>query len=186
MSVIMGVISPLIEPITILGVNIRISALGMGMGFGMQNMPMPMQNPVIMPMGMQNGNPFMGMNNVGINSQEQDQEWMKGFTLGVQEVNSTSGQNNDGGLKINAIFTTTKGTKTIMLYDYGTTIDQAIQKYLERMNHLELYTTRSNKICFLFNGAQLKYGDQTKVEEYFKNNSAPKIIVNDVHELIGA
>ena len=79
-----------------------------------------------------------------------------------------------------------KGTKTIMLYDHGITIDQAIQKYLERMSRLELYTTKSNKICFLFNGAQLKYGDQTKVEDYFKHNSTPKIIVNDVHELIGA
>ena len=166
--------------------------IGMGMGFGMQNMQMPnmqMQMPNMQMQNMQMQMPMpnmqmqmqMGMNNVAANSQEEDNEWMKGFTLGVQEVNSTSEQNNSNGPKINAIFTTTKGTKTIMLYDHGTTIDEAIKKYLERMSRLELYTTKSNKICFLFNGAQLKYGDQTKVEDYFKHNSTPKITVN--HEI---
>ena len=174
---------------------------GMGMGFGMQNMPMqnmPMQNMPFqnmqmqnmqmqnMQMGMPNGTVFMGMNNVAVNNQEGDNEWMKGFTLGVQEVNSTSEPIISNGPKINAIFTTTKGVKTIMLYDYGTTVDQVIQKYLERMNRSTLYNTKSDKICFLFNGAKLKYGDQTKVEEYFKHNSTPKIIVNDVNEVIGA
>ena len=54
--------------------------MGIGMGFGMPNMPMQMQ--------MQGGNGFMGM----MNNQEQDQEWLKGFQLGVQEVNNTQEQ----------------------------------------------------------------------------------------------
>jgi len=31
----------------------------------------------------------------------------------------------------------------------------------------------------------LKFGDNTKVEKFFKNNSSPKVVVNDVFNLIG-
>ena len=148
--------------------------------FGMPNMQMNM------PMGMQGGNAFMNMNNFQMNSQVDDEEWMKGFALGVQEVNSTQEEVNDGRPKINAIFTTTKGKKTILILSHGTTIDQAIEKYLTRMGNQELYTNKSNQICFLFNGAQMKFGDQTKVENYFGINNNQNIIVNDVFNLIGA
>ena len=146
--------------------------------FGMPNMNMPM--------GMQGGNAFMNMNNFAMNSQTEDQEWLKGFALGVQEVNSSQEDVNDGLPKINAIFTTTKGKKTVLLLSHGTTIDKAIEKYLNRMGNSELYRTKSNQICFLYNGAQMKFGDQTKVENYFGINTNPNIIVNDVFNLIGA
>ena len=146
---------------------------GMGMNFGMGNMGNPM--------GMQGNNFFMG-------NQGEDQEWLKGFTLGVQEVNGVSEDNNDNDdrPKMNIIFTTTKGTKTAMVIPHGTTIDQTLEKYLKRMGNENLYREKSNRICFLFSGAQLKFGDQTKVETYFGNNSHPSIIVNDVFNLIGA
>jgi hypothetical protein len=32
----------------------------------------------------------------------------------------------------------------------------------------------------------MKFGDQTKVENYFGHNTNPNIIVNDVYNLIGA
>ena len=35
-------------------------------------------------------------------------------------------------------------------------------------------------------GSQIKFGEKAKVEVYFKNVNMPKIIVNDVHNLIGA
>ena len=141
---------------------------------------------VPMPMNIQGGNVFMGMNNMFANNQAQDEEWMKGFQLGVQEVNSYEEQSNDGGPKMNIIFRTTQGTTTNMIYPYGTTIDQALQKYLDRVGRVDLYNDKSKLICFLFNGSQLKFGDQTKVEAYFRNITGPKIVVNDVHNLIGA
>ena len=150
---------------------------GMGMNFGMPNMQMQM--------GMQGGNAFMGMNNFAGNNQTEDEEWMKGFTLGVQEVNSTS-EEDDGRPKMNIVFTTTKGKKTNMIYSTDTTVDQALGKYLKRMGNEKLYQDKSNQICFLYNGSQMKFGDQRTVENFFGINKNPNIIVNDVFNLIGA
>ena len=149
-----------------------------GMGFGMGNMPIPMV--------MQGGNQFMGLNNNIANTQNQNEEWLKGFQLGVNEVVGTPDANDAPGPKLNAIYTTTKGTKTTMVYPHGTTIDKALEEYLKRMGSHDLYLQKSNKICFLFQGSQMKFGDQRTVEQFFGFNTAPKIIVNDVHSLIGA
>ena len=142
--------------------------MGMGMGFGMG---------MGMGMGMQ-GNQFM-------NNSEADQEWLKGFQMAVDEVKSD--MNNDDGLpKTNVIFRTTQGTTTNMVYPHGTIMDKALEKYLSRVGRPDLYRDKSNQICFLYNGSQIKFGEKAKVEIYFKNVNMPKIIVNDVHNLIGA
>ena len=63
--------------------------MGMGMGFGMPNM---MQMPVM-------NNQLMNM--------DADEEWMKGFKMGVEEVNSSGAQDEDAnkpGPKLNVIF----------------------------------------------------------------------------------
>ena len=138
-----------------------------------------------MPMGPQGGNMFMGINNMMANSQVEDQEWLKGFTLGVQEV-AGSQEEDDGSPKMNCIFTTTKGKKTNVILSLNLTIDQALEKYLKKVGNDDLYTQKSNKICFLFNGVALKFGDQRKVSDFFGMNKNPNIIVNDVFNLIGA
>ena len=141
-----------------------------GMGVPM-NMNMNMQG---MPQGM----------NMAMMDNE---EWLKGFQMGVDEVNALNQQESQNdGPKINVIFKTTQGTTTAMVYDYGTTIDKSLEKYLKRVGRPDLYQQKSNKICFLFNAAQLKIGDQTKVENFFKNVQNPKVVVNDVNNLIGA
>ena len=43
-----------------------------------------------------------------------------------------------------------------------------------------------NKIVFLYDANPLKINDTTKVKDIFKNDSNPKIVVYDVHNLIGA
>ena len=63
---------------------------------------------------------------------------------------------------------------------------EAFEKYLTRVGRPDLYRDKSNQICFLFNGSQVKFGNTTKVEVFFRNITGPKIIVNDVHNLIGA
>ena len=156
-----------------------------GMGMGMQSgMGMGMQPG--MGMGMQ---PGMGMGMQGMNMGMMDnEEWLKGFQMGVEEINAANAQEEqlNSGPKINVIFKTTQGTTTAMVYEYGTTIDKALEKYLKRVGRPDLYREKSNKICFLFNAAQLKIGDQIKVENFFKNVQNPKVVVNDVNNLIGA
>ena len=152
---------------------------GMGMGFGMQNMQMPMG----MGMGMQGGNGFMNMSNMMDN--DADQEWLKGFQMGVEEVRGDN-NNDDGRPKTNVVFRTTQGTTTNMIYPHGTIMDKALEEYLSRVGRPDLYRDKSNQICFLYNGSQIKFGEKSKVEVYFKNVNMPKIIVNDVHNLIGA
>ena len=143
---------------------------GMGVPMNM-NMNMNMQG---MPQGM----------NMAMMDNE---EWLKGFQMGVDEVNALDQQESQNdGPKINVIFKTTQGTTTAMVYDYGTSIDKSLEKYLKRVGRPDLYQQKSNKICFLFNAAQLKIGDQTKVENFFKNVQNPKVVVNDVNNLIGA
>ena len=144
---------------------------GMGMG------GMPMQG---MPMGMMGG---MQMNN----QMNDDDDWMQGFKMGVEEVNNVGGSDpdlNKPGPKINVLFTTTIGTSRNIVLSYGTTIDQALKKYLDQVGKLDL--VNSDKISFLFNAAKLNFGDNTTVEKFFKNSVNPKVVVNDTNNLIGA
>ena len=144
---------------------------GMGMG------GMPMQG---MPMGMMGG---MQMNN----QMNDDDDWMQGFKMGVEEVNNVGGPDpdlNKPGPKINVLFTTTIGTSRNIVLSYGTTIDQALKKYLDQVGKLDL--VNSDKISFLFNAAKLNFGDNTTVEKFFKNSVNPKVVVNDTNNLIGA
>ena len=163
---------------------------GMNMGgMGMGGMPMGGMNMGGMNMGGMNMG--MGMNMGGMNmmmNNNEDEEWLKGFQMGVDEVNNT-GVNTDPDLntpgpKFNALFQTTVGTKKNVILSHGTTIDQALRKYLNLVNKPDL--VNSNKISFLFNAAKLSFGDQTKVENFFKNITNPKVIVNDTSNLIGA
>ena len=156
--------------------------MGMGMGMPMNNM-FGMNMGMGMPMNMNNNMMLMNMMGGG-----NDEEWMKGFKMGVDEVKGNNEPNFVGG-KINVIFNTTQGVSHAMAFDLDTTIDQALKKYLGRVGKSELLDdieNTSSKLCFLFNAQQLKFGDNTKIGQYFQTNLNPKIIVNDVHNLIGA
>ena len=129
---------------------------------------------------------MMNMMNMNMNN---DEEWMKGFKMGVEEVaGGQSDDLDDGKPKINVIFKTTQGVTHTLVYSYGTTIDAVLRKYLKRVNREDLINDEKNKgkICFLFNAAQLKFGDNTPIEQFFKGISNPKVVVNDVNNLIGA
>ena len=140
---------------------------GMGMGFGMPQMPMQTQF-------------MMGM------SPNENEEWLKGFQMGVQEVNSmANSEENQPGPKLNIVFNTTQGTLHNLVLPYGTTISQAIEKYLNRVGRPDLFG-KPDQLCFLVNAQKLQFNDQTPIEQYFKNNLNPKIVVNDTNNLIGA
>ena len=174
------------------------------MGMGMTNMPMNMMNmggmgtPMNMNMmqmgGM--GNPMnMNMmqmggmgNTMNMNMMEGDDDWMKGFQMGVDEVNNTEA-NDDPDLsgtepKINILFTTTIGTKRNVVLNQSATVDRALRKYLEVIGKQNL--VNSDKISFLYNAAKLKFGDNTPLQNFFRNIVNPKVVVNDTNNLIGA
>ncbi len=161
----------------------------MGMFMPMGGMGMGGQMPMGAMMGGMGG---MGMNmnmmNMNMNMMMNDEEWMKGFQMGVEEIKGTQPEDLGDGPKINVIFKTTQGVTHTLVYNYGTTVDQVLKKYLKRVNREDLINDEQNKgkICFLFNAAQLKFGDTTKIEQFFKGISNPKVVVNDVNNLIGA
>ena len=141
--------------------------------------------PGMMP-GMVGGNQ-MNMNMGNMNNAEEEEEWMKGFKMAVQEVNSNADSDeNKPGPRVNVIFNTTQGTTHNIAAPYGTTVHQTLEKYLKRVGRPELIGTQDNKICFLWNATKMKFGDNTPVEQFFKNAINPKIVVNDINNLIGA
>ena len=148
--------------------NMLNNNFGMGMNFNF--MPNMMMNNNI------NFIPNMNINNNSIS--KEDEEWLKGFQIDVNEVNNINKEDLNPGPKINIIFKTTKCTTYTMVFNYGTTIDQILEKFLKRFGRPELYG-KSDKISFLFNASPLRFGDKTPVEEYFKGNQNPKVVVNE-------
>ena len=57
-------------------------------------------------------------------------------------------------------------TKIIPLH-YGTTINEMITKYLMKIGKPELINNKENKISFIYNSRFLRFGDNTKIEQFF-------------------
>ena len=148
------------------------------MNFGMMQM-MGMGMNMSMNMGVYGGMANMAM--------DDDDDWMQGFRMGVEEVNNPSGDNinNTPGPKINIHFSTTVGTVRNLVFNHGTTIDQVLRQYLNAVGRPELIG-KDQDIGFLFNGSKINFGNKTPVEAFFRNAAVPKIVVNDTKGLIGA
>ena len=86
--------------------------------------------------------------------------------------------------KITVIFKSIRNEITTLHVKYGTTIEQLLQKYLNKIGRPELYIQKSKDISFIFNMIPIRYGDTTPVEKFFKGISFPKITVDFV-SLIG-
>ncbi len=67
--------------------------------------------------------------------------------------------------------------KITRMINYGSvvTIDFLLKQYLYTIDHPELINT--DEIKFLFNSKYLKFGDETFLDEYFKNEHNPTIFV---------
>ena len=154
---------------------------------GMGNMPinnnMNMMGMCNMPM---NNNMNM-MGNGGMQMNE-DEEWLKGFNMGYEEVNNPGNSDPDldaPGPKITVHFSTTLGgTSRNIIVNINTTIQKTLKKYLKSIGKEEL--EGSDKISFLFNASKLAFDDQTTAGNFFGKNMYPKIIVIDTNNLIGA
>ena len=93
------------------------------------------------------------------------------------------------GSKIRIIFRTIQGVTTNIIFDDNDSVSNLLKKYLKKFDRPKLISSLmegGNKIVFLYNVNPLKINDTTKVKDIFKNDSNPKIVVYDVHNLIGA
>ena len=156
----------------------------LNMGMNMPNMGMNMSN---MRIGMPELNmnmPFQGMNIGG------SEEWMKGYQMGYNEVMNENKDNNQPPVnptidKINIVFNTTQGMNKNFAVEREKTISELIKTYLNRVGKPELFN-RTKDICFICNGNKIDIHSKVTVGQYFGHNINPKIIVNDVKNLIGA
>ena len=143
-----------------------------------------MNNYMIFPNNnMMMPNPMLGFNLMDINNN--DEEWLNAFNaFGFRNEGYTTLENLDG--KINITFKTTQGITHTLPFKYGTTIDEALKKYLDIINQQErindLYSNRN--FCFIYLARRLKLGDKTKIENLFEECKFPRIIVNDVRNVI--
>ena len=127
-------------------------------------------NNIMMP------NQMLGLNLMGINNNNED--WLKGFKMGVEEEKYIEEiEKFDNSPAINIIFKNSQGVTHTLVFKYGTTIDEVLKKYCHKIiNEPEFICKKKN--CFLFNASQLKFGDKTKIEVFFKGISNPKVVVN--------
>ena len=78
--------------------------------------------------------------------------------------------------KINILFaTSSQGKKENLIVDHGTSIDELIKLYLNKVKRPDLINNEK-KITFIYNSNPLNFGDKRKVETLFKNNSNNNII----------
>ena len=88
------------------------------------------------------------------------------------------------GYKMNITFTTTKGSNKNIVFSLEHSIDTLLKKYLFLVGKPEIYMQKSERIGFLYNGINLKFGSKTKIKDSFNNIICPKIIVNDIDNII--
>ena len=87
--------------------------------------------------------------------------------------------------KINIVFKTTSKVRTNIVGDLEQTMSDIILLYLKKEGKEKLFK-RSGGVFFLYNAKMIDLFDETKVKDFFKNNSNPLIIVNEMKFVIGA
>ena len=73
-------------------------------------------------------------------------------------------------MSINIFFNADNGAKIHVKAKFGTTADQLLQKYLNKIGKPELYEQKNANIWFLYNGERYYLGDATPVEKIFENS----------------
>ena len=147
--------------------------------YGMMNPPQYMMYPFNNPMNMYNFNNFM-MPGMVYEPWAESYEQKDSFYM-----NNSQKQNSSEPNKINIVFKTTAKVKTNIVADHGQTMSEVLLLYLKKEGKEKLFK-RCSGIFFLFNAQIIDIYDETKVEEFFKNESNPLIIVNEMNFVIGA
>ena len=74
------------------------------------------------------------------------------------------------GPKINIAFKTNRNELTNIIASYGITIDKLLKNYLWKMD-LSEYIDSKKIIIFLINATQIKFGDQTLLEQILRESN---------------
>ena len=149
-----------------INMNMNINNFGIqGLNLGMMNLNIPRIGGIEGLGNIQNMNQGMGGINCMINNLGEEQE--KYEDIQIKSIP-----------KKNVVFKTTSGLTTPMVYDYGTTMDEVLKKYWERIGKPE--NIHSIRFFFLYNANKINYGIKTPVEQYFKFENIPYVIVNDI------
>ena len=134
---------------------------------------------------------FGGVNPVGIGPSFPAQNVMNGWqgiynsnNMNMNNMNQMNNMQQYDVDKINVVFKLTNGSIKIVTISLDKTVGELICIFLKKMGSEELIGNTKD-ICFLNNATKIKYDDQRKVRDVF-NAINPTIIVNDVHNLIGA
>jgi len=168
--------------------NMGMNGMNMqNMGMNGMNMPNIGMNGMNMPnmsipgmMGMQMNMNMQGMNIGG------NEDWLSGYKMAMSESQANEGENSaPQGNNINCIFKTTQGVVTNVFINPQKTMGELIQVYLKRMGKPELIKKKDG-VCFLYNANKIKFDDKRIIDDFFRGNNAPIIMVNDIHSLIGA
>ena len=115
-----------------------------------------------------------GMNNFGNN-------WMMGYTAFNKDVATQIPVNPQ---MYNVVFKTSVGQKFNIPFSENRTVEDLIETFFKRVDREELF--QKNEIAFLYNAAQIKYHDKSKIKQIFRINNHPIVIAIDVKGLIGA
>ena len=177
------------------GMNMGMNGMNMGMN-GMNGMNMGMNGMNGMNMGMNGMNMpnmcFPGMMGMQMNMNMQgmnmggNEDWLSGYKMAMSENQSNEDADSaPGGNNINCIFKTTQGVVTNVFINPQKTMGELIQVYLKRMGKPELINKKDG-VCFLYNANKIKFDDKRVIDDFFRGNTSPIIMVNDIHSLIGA
>ena len=139
----------------------------------------PMQQTFMFPFMGNNMNnmPFQQMN-VGGNS-----NWMQLYSINNNNQNNINPIQLDYS-KFNCVFKTSNGKTFNLLFDAGRTVEDLILTFFKRVDKEDLFKKKG--VSFVYNTAQLDYNTKINVENLFKQNLNPVIMVLDVNNLIGA
>ena len=87
---------------------------------------------------------------------------------------------------INVTFATANGIKTFIPLDGDCPLRMAIIIYGFISQAKNLFQgIKKNEIVFLFNATMLRFNDETPIKIIFENSPCPRVLVNDVTNLIG-
>ena len=92
-------------------------------------------------------------------------------------MNKENQSQEEPGPKMNVTFKTTQGITTNMVLKHGTTVGESLKLYLKRVGRPDLIDNLQGRLHFLYNTKNLKFNDTTKIEDFFKNDPLPCIIV---------
>ena len=125
-----------------------------------------------------NNNQFQQMN-IGGNV-----AWMQGYSVNNNNNMQANQFPNFNSNKINCVFKASNGKTFSILFDTGRTVEDLILTFFKRIDQVDLF--QKGGVSFIYNTEQIDYHLKTRVENFFKYNTNPIIMVLDVNNLIGA